>query len=105
MFFIVPGKPRDIQFSQIEFAYTIVRWNSPSRPNGDVVRYEVKYRKKIEGSEWVIFQGMIQKYRNEAKVKGLVYNHWYVFQIRAQTAVGWGYPAEELVLISKERGK
>ena len=85
---LVPGKPKDVRFNPITFDYTIVEWNTPTLPNGQIVGYEVKYRRKEEGSLWVIYHDEIQRYRRMAKVKGLVYNAWYLFEIRGQTAMG-----------------
>ena len=51
----------------------------------------------------MIHKERLQRHRMEAKVRGLVYNEWYLFEIRAQTAMGWGEPAHATLLVTNER--
>lgn len=102
---LVPGIPRDIRFTQVTYEFVNVQWNAPIRPNGDIIGYEVQYKRNITGAQYTKHQEQIQPFARTARVKGLVFNSYYLFEIRGRTVSGWGPYATEVVLITTDRRK
>lgn len=82
-----------------------VRWNIPARPNGDILFYEVKYRQNVTGAKWTTVRESIGAFSRQADIKALVFNAYYVFEIRAKSAAGWSEAAVEYLLVTTDRGK
>ena len=102
--FLVPDKPTNVKFTRVTYEYVEVEWDTPSRPNGRIMTYRVHYRRNITGGEWMVAE--ISKYNlRSARAKALVFNSYYLFKIEGRTAVGWGEPALEYVLVTTNRGR
>lgn len=82
-----------------------MEWNIPARPNGNIIKYEVRYKINRTGGTWNVHEDNIQPYARSARVYGLVFNAYYDFEIRAKTVIGWGEYARERVLIVTDRRK
>ena len=82
-----------------------MEWNIPARPNGNIIKYEVRYKINRTGGTWNVHEDNIQPYALNARVYGLVFNAYYDFEIRAKTVIGWGEYARERVLIVTDRRK
>ena len=102
---IEPGKPRDIRFTEVSHDYVNLEWNIPARPNGNIIKYEVRYKINCTGGSWNVHKDNIQPYARSAKVQELVFNAYYDFEIRAKTVIGWGEYAREHVLIVTDKRK
>lgn len=99
----VPGKPRDVRFNPVTYTMVTVRWNIPARPNGDILFYEVKYRQNVTGAKWTTVRESIGAFSRQADIKALVFNAYYVFEIRAKSAAGWSEAAVEYLLVTTDR--
>ena len=100
---VVPGKPRDIRFPIVTYNFAQLTWEEPLRPNGVILAYDVRYRQAKDEDKWLAYKNDQQDAPRTARVAGLIYNSYYIFEIKARTAVGWGEPAVERVLITSER--
>ncbi|XP_047144342.1 protein sidekick-1 isoform X1 [Hydra vulgaris] len=99
----VPGKPHDVRFPVVTYSYAQLTWEEPLRPNGVIIAYEVRYCQTADENKWITYQRDKELPPRTAQISGLVYNSYYIFEIKARTAVGWGEPAIEKVLITSER--
>ena len=82
-----PGEPSSISFHDAEMGQVNVSWTHPSKTNGILVGYSLKYKELPRGHEK---QFEIQGERNWAVIKKLKPAALYQFSVAAKTKAGIG---------------
>uniref|UniRef100_A0A158Q594 Down syndrome cell adhesion molecule-like protein Dscam2 n=1 Tax=Dracunculus medinensis TaxID=318479 RepID=A0A158Q594_DRAME len=99
----VPGEPSNVSFSYISENEVRLKWDPPYEPNGAIIHYSVAYWKFSKRNDTTKIQLPHNIYGFSAT--GLSTNTKYLFNIAAETNVGWGPPNVVAVVTTYERNK
>ncbi len=97
----VPGRPSNVSFPDVSFTTARVIWDVPQEPNGQIKKYRVSYRLQREGSK--NFTTELLPTDRTFRAVNLEPMEYYEFEITAQTNLGWGYAAKNLVFTTNNR--
>ena len=100
-----PGPPSRLRFPAIDASLVTVSWDVPELTGGNITMYRVYYRLRDEVGAPLIRRPTVDSTRRTETVLGLSGDKYYVFEVRAHTAVGWGTPARAEVYTSRDGNK
>ncbi|XP_034050564.1 protein sidekick-2 [Thalassophryne amazonica] len=98
----VPGPPVGILFPEVRPTSVRLIWQSPSKPNGIILAYQITYHLNSTNSNGATVN-VLNPSARQYTVTGLKPEAIYVFRITAQTRKGWGEAAEALVVTTEKR--
>ena len=105
LFNLEPGPPSKLHFPTITTSVVVMSWAPPEMTGGNITQYRVSYRPRDDGtSKLIIRPPVASKIRSES-IPNLSPDKYYVFEVQAYTALGWGEKASAEIFTGRDRSK
>ena len=103
MFTLEPGPPSKLRFPTVTSSVVVVTWAPPEMTGGNITQYRVSYRLRDDGSSKLVTRPTLASKRRSDSITGLSVEKFYIFEVQAYTAVGWGEKVSAEIYTSQDR--
>ena len=103
LFTLEPGPPSKLRFPTITASVVQVNWAPPERTGGNITQYRVSYRLRDDGNAQVVARPPLAARTRSDIIHSLSPEKYYVFEVQAYTAVGWGEKSSAEIYTSQTR--
>ena len=105
LFNLEPGPPSKLRFPTITTSVVVVSWAPPEMTGGNITQYRVSYRPRDDGTSKLIIRPTLDWTKRSESIPNLSPDKYYVFNVQAYTAVGWGEKASAEIFTGRDRNK
>ena len=98
-----PGPPSKLRFPTITPSVVVVTWAPPEMTGGNITRYRVSYRLRDDSSARTVVRPTLSSSKLTDSITSLSPDKFYIFEVQAYTAVGWGEEASAEIYTSRNQ--
>lgn len=98
----VPGPPSNVTFPDVTLTTARIKWDIPEEPNGEILAYRVSYQMSDEHDRRSTNKQFLSSDRTY-RFLDLKPETYYIFEVVAKTAEGWGKAAKLIVYTTNTR--
>ncbi|XP_028395112.1 protein sidekick-1-like [Dendronephthya gigantea] len=100
-----PGPPSNLRFPTVTQSVVVVNWAPPEMTGGNITHYRVSYKLRDDGKSQLVTRPSLIARKRSDSIPNLSSNKFYIFNVQAYTAVGWGEEASAEIFTSRRNTK